>query len=122
MPVTTITYKEKKIVFIHFEGCNKKEDMLNVVKETTDYLLAFPDKDIRVLFDFSLAFGSKEYMKLAQEGRERVYKVKNLKSACFGLNAAKKVLLHVYNAITNTRGLAPFSSREEALEYLISPN
>lgn len=119
MPVTTITYKDHKIVFIHFEGCTRKEDMLDVVKQTTYYLLNFPDKNILVLFDFSLAYGSKEYMQLAQEGREKVYQVKNLKSACYGLNAAKRIILKVYNTLFNGKGMMPFDSREEALEYLI---
>lgn len=120
MPITTLTHQSKKVVFIDYQGCSNKDDMLDMVRQTTDYVLAMPDPHVLMLFDYTHAFGSRDYMKLAQESRDKIYKAKSTKSACIGISGIKKVLLQGYNAIGGSRGLKPFNTKEEALDYLVS--
>lgn len=119
MPVSNIFHHGKKVVFIDYTGCASKQDMLDMIDQTTIHVLAQPEPHVLLLFDYSDAYGSKDYMKKAQEGRDRIYQSKSTKSACIGVTGLKKVLLQGYNAISGSRGLKPFNSKGEALDYLV---
>lgn len=120
MPIKDITHMGKKIISIDFEGCRSKQDMLDMAYQTMDYLLAQSENHLRIFFDYSHGFATREYMKVAQEGREKLLKTKTTTSAAIGISGIKKVLLQGYNAVSTSKGIKPFDSRGEALDYLVS--
>ncbi|UXP33134.1 hypothetical protein N6H18_04095 [Reichenbachiella agarivorans] len=119
MPITQITHQGKKIIFVDYEGCRNKQDMLDMVVQSTDYLLAQPDKHLLILFDYTHAHGSSEYMRLAKESRDKIYQTKTTKSAAIGISGIKRILLNGYNALSSAKGMQPFDTKSAALDYLV---
>lgn len=115
-----MTYKGKKIITVSYEDFQSKELMIDSAKRLADYILSQPEKHIRVFIDLTDALGSREFMAASKDARLRVYNEKTTTSAAIGVTGMKKVLLKGYNAISKTKGIVPFSTKEKALEYLVS--
>lgn len=119
MPISDITHQGKQVVLVDYSDCKKKQQMLDLALELTDYLLAKPDKHLLVLFDYTDAFLSSEFMKVAKEGRAKLYQTKTAKAAALGVTGIKKVLLKGYNALSKGEGIQMFDTKTEALDYLV---
>ena len=120
MPINQMTYRGKKIITISYEDFQSKELMIDSARRLGDYILSQPEKHIRVFIDLTEALGSREFMAASKASRMRVYKEKTTTSAAIGVTGMKKVLLKGYNAISQTRGVVPFDTKEQALEYLVN--
>tara|TARA_Y100001949_G_C15783468_1_gene241691 strand:+ start:57 stop:416 length:360 start_codon:yes stop_codon:yes gene_type:complete len=118
MPVSTINYKNKRIVFIDYTDCKTKEEMIATLREAAELFKASPEK-VLSLSDFTDAFGSKEFMDESKRLSVEVLRAKTEKAALLGITGIKKVLLKGFNAFS-TNKLVPFDTKEEALEYLVS--
>lgn len=117
MSISIIKHKGKDIVFTDYTHCKTPDETVQVVNEAEKFLLAYPGKAL-VMIDVTGAHGSKEYMERAKEVSKKVsHKV--AKRAVVGISGLKMILFQGYTRIIkgNTR---PFSTREEALEFLIS--
>ncbi|MBU2914993.1 hypothetical protein [Reichenbachiella agariperforans] len=119
MSISQITHRGKKIVLIDYSKCKNKQDMLQLGSEVPDYLIDLPEEHLLILFDYTNAHGSSEFMKQANESRERVLHHKTTKSAAIGITGIKKILLKGYNALSSNDGMQPFDTKEAALEYLL---
>ncbi|WP_370088652.1 hypothetical protein [Ekhidna sp.] len=120
MPIDQTLYKGKKIITVSYEDFQSKELMIESAKRLADYILSQPEKHIRVFMDLTEALGSREFMAASKAARMRVYAEKTTTSAAIGVTGMKKVLLKGYNAISKTKGVVPFDTKEQAMEYLIS--
>ncbi|SNS49613.1 hypothetical protein SAMN05421640_0392 [Ekhidna lutea] len=120
MPIDQTTYKGKKIITVSYEDFQSKELMIESAKRLADYILSQPEDHIRVFMDLNEALGSREFMAASKAARLRVYAEKTTTSAAIGVTGMKKVLLKGYNAISKSKGVVPFDTKEQALEYLIS--
>ncbi|MEQ9468982.1 MAG: hypothetical protein RLN88_16350 [Ekhidna sp.] len=120
MPINQVTYQGKKVITISYEDFQSKELMIDSAKRLADYILSQPEGHIRVFIDLTEALGSREFMAASKAARMRVYKEKTTTSAAIGVTGMKKVLLKGYNAISKTKGIVPFDTKEKALEYLVN--
>lgn len=120
MPIDQTLYKSKKIITVSYEDFQSKELMIDSAKRLADYILSQPEKHIRVFMDLTEALGSREFMAASKAARMRVYAEKTTTSAAIGVTGMKKVLLKGYNAISKSKGVVPFDTKEQAMEYLIS--
>ena len=121
MPIQDIDHKGIKIVTIDFEDCRTKDDMVKMAHKITDYLIKHPDKTLNIFFDYTHGFATRDYMKVAQEGKKQLLESKEVKSAAIGITGIKKVLLQGYNKLGSNKGIVPFNTKEEALDYLATP-
>lgn len=115
MPVSWITYKEKKILFIDLKHL-EKEQMLEVIEEQKKIIDKSP-VPVLLLNDFTDTFASEEYMDRAKKyGKEQKDKIK--KTALVGIQGIKKFLAHIYIQFSGNENTKLCSSMEEAKEYL----
>lgn len=119
MPIDQTLYKGKKVITVSYEDFQSKELMIDSAKRLADYILSQPEKHIRVFMDLTEALGSREFMAASKAARMRVYAEKTTTSAAIGVTGMKKVLLKGYNAISKSKGVVPFDTKEQAMEYLI---
>lgn len=119
MPISEILHQGKKVILVDYSECKKKQEMLDLAYELTGYLLAKPEKHFLILFDYTNAFLSSDFMKVAKEGRTKVYQTKSARGAALGVTGIKKVLLKGYNALSKGEGIQMFDTKEQALEYLV---
>ncbi len=120
MPIDQTTHKGKKIIMVSYEDFQSKDLMIESAKRLADYILSQPEKHIRVFMDLTEALGSREFMAASKAARLRVYAEKTTTSAAIGVTGMKKVLLKGYNAISKSKGVVPFDTKEQALEYLVN--
>lgn len=118
MPISDISHQGKEVILVDYSDCKKKQEMLDLAIELTDCLLAKPDKHLLVLFDYTDAYLSSDFMKVAKEGRIKLYKTKTAKAAALGVTGIKKVLLKGYNALSKGEGIQMFDTKSQALDYL----
>ena len=120
MPIDQTTHKGKKIIMVSYEDFQSKDLMIESAKRLADYILSQPEKHIRVFMDLTEALGSREFMAASKAARLRVYAEKTTTSAAIGVTGMKKVLLKGYNAISKSKGVVPFDTKGQALEYLVN--
>jgi len=117
MSISIIKHQNKEIVFADYTHCQTPEETIDVVNEAEKFLLSYPGEAL-VLVDVTGTSGSKEYMERAKEVSKRInHKVK--KRAIVGVSGLKMILFKGYTRLIkgNTK---PFSTREEALDFLVS--
>ncbi|PIB36648.1 hypothetical protein BFP72_15185 [Reichenbachiella sp. 5M10] len=120
MSISQITHQGKRIIFVDYSQCKNKKEMIDVVSQVADYLLALPDPHLLLLFDYTNAHGSTEFMNAAKAAREKILQSKTTKSAALGITGIKKILLNGYNAVSGEAKMKPFDNKEAALAYLLS--
>lgn len=120
MPISEIQYKSKSIIIVDYSSCKRKEQMLALLAESTDYFKNNKETHLRILMDFTNAYGSKEFMDRAKSDRLEVFKTKTATSAVIGISGIKQILLKGYNVVSPGKGMTPFKTKEQALEYLIN--
>ena len=118
MSVSYINYKGNEILYIDYSQCKTVEDSLNVLDLVKEEVLKTKGSML-TLHNFNGAFGSSAYMKKADEYAKKYFNQKTAKNAVLGIEGLKKILLLGHNTVSKNK-LIPFSTREEALEYLVS--
>jgi hypothetical protein len=121
MAISELIHQEKKIIIVDYSALRKKEEMIAGAIEAKEYFLKVPEKDLLVLFDYTDTHLSSDFMKVAKESREELYKVKTFRSAALGITGIKKILVKGYNALrTSGEGIQVFDTKSEALKYLVA--
>ena len=116
MEFQTIDYKSKTIYIVPFSACKTKEEMLQMLEALGELMRASEDK-ILTLIEADGVNISNDFMSRASELSRDVFQHKREKGAILGINGLKAVFLKAYNLFSKDK-LVPFSTREEALEYL----
>lgn len=117
MRVEWISHKGKKILFINYSEIKSQGEMLEVLNESLK-IIREASGTILALSDMTNASVGPDFMKEAKEkGKELAGKAE--KTAILGITGLKSMLLKGYNLFTGET-MKPFSTREEALDYLAS--
>lgn len=120
MNISKIQYKGKEIVITSYKDCRSKEQMIDVLQQSVNYIRSKPQTNILHLTDIRGGFGSVEFMNEVKRWNKDLFTKKLSKSAIIGVEGVKFILLKAYNSVpTVTIKTVPFESKEEALEYLI---
>lgn len=112
---SVILYEGKEISYIDYRGMNEKE-MIQTLEQASEHTLA-DNKQRPLLTNIQGAFVLPDFLKRAKEEGKRTRHL-TLKSAVIGVDGPKKVLLKFFNLFVGNE-MTPFSSEEEALEWLI---
>jgi len=118
MALSTLLHNQRKIIYADYSDCNNKDEMMQLARELTAFLLEQPEKEVLVLFDYTDTYLSSEFMKVVKEEREKFYRQKTAKGAALGVTGIKKVLLKGYNALSRGAGIQLFDTKLDALNYL----
>lgn len=112
-----INYKGKEILYDDYSGLTGDE-MAKLIPVITHLTFESGKKDILLIVDVSNAFANKAAVNQFGESGT-ISKHLLTKTAVLGITGVKKILLKVVNRVTSLNA-KPFSSAEEAKEYLIS--
>ncbi|MEO9964741.1 MAG: hypothetical protein ABJF11_03065 [Reichenbachiella sp.] len=88
----------------------------------SDDSLAKAEPHLLILFDYTDAYLSSDFMKFAKEEREKLDKTKTAKGATLSITGIKKILLKGYNVLIKGEGIQMSDSKSEALDYLVRNN
>lgn len=117
--ISTIFFKKKRIVHVKYTHCVTEQDLLQVLKESEDYVRK-SSVNILMLVTTPLSVkGTKEYMREVRRVRKEVFNKKVDRWAITGLNGFNKVLLKSFN-MTAQKKILHFEKEEQALDYLVS--
>ena len=112
-----IKYNEKEILYTDYKNLDG-EEFVKIIKVLTEDLLGMGKKDLLLLLDLQGSYANKEIVnEFITAGKLSNPIVK--KTAVLGITGVKKVFLNVVNKFTDV-GANPFSTEEEAKEWLIS--
>lgn len=112
-----INFQGKEIIYLDYRG-QSEQQMIGYLKEAEKTILE-DNKPYLTLTNISDAFATKGFLKQAGRLGENTGHL-TIKGAIVGLNGGKKVLLKVFNRLfAGKKGLQPFDSEKEALEYLV---
>ncbi len=118
--ISTIEYKEKKILFADFSFAGKKEEVLEVIEDYKKFIVQFEEGTVLTLTNFDQAYFDQqinvELKELLKHNKKYV-----VKSAIIGVSTARKLFLETTAALTG-RKLGVFKTIEEAKEYLSADN
>ena len=110
-------YKENDILYTDYKNL-QGEEFVKIIKVLTEDLLGMGKKDILLLLDLQGSYANKEIVnEFIAAGKLSNPFVK--KTAVLGITGVKKVLLNVVNKFTDV-GANPFSTEEEAKDWLVS--
>ena len=112
-----ITYKDKEIYYIDYKGLLDKE-LLNTIIVNVKKIEELGEKrgKLLIIFDYTDTFASEEVMEYLKSNIEYLKYIK--KSAILGIIGIKKILLNVFNKLTNSHTVA-FNTIEEAKDWLV---
>ena len=116
MPVSYITYKDRKILHVDFKDIKDKERVLVTLEDMVTHYKAAKD-EIFLLFDVRGCFTDPEVMDKLKNYGKNVFKGRSKKRAVLGVSGIKGLLLRGYSLFTNTE-VATFDDIEEAKNYL----
>ena len=117
MKVQWITHKGKKVLFSDYSNVKSQAEMLSILNQYLEEVRASSGK-ILIFADVSDAATGPDFMKQAKEqGKSLIERTD--KSAIIGITGLKGMLLKGYNLFSGDK-MKPFSTKEEALDYLVS--
>jgi len=117
MKVQWITHKGKKILFSDYSNVKSQTEMISILDEYLKQIRSSSGK-VLVFSDVSDAATGPDFMKKAkEEGKSLIERTD--KSAIMGITGLKGMLLKGYNLFSGDK-MKPFSTKEEALDYLVS--
>jgi len=112
-----LTHKGKNILYEDYTNLTG-EQIAQLVPAITKLTEEKDYKDILLLLDFSNSFANKEATNAFGESG-KISKERLIKTALLGITGVKKVLLSFVNRVSKVDA-KPFSSEEEAKDWLIS--
>jgi phenylalanyl-tRNA synthetase beta subunit len=115
MSASWIDYKGKEILFIDYRGLGMEES-LETLNRANEMMQERGGK-ILVLVDTRDTYTSPEFMARLKESGKQLGSVME-KQAVVGITGLKAILLDAYNRFTGA-SLRPFSTQEEAKEWLV---
>jgi hypothetical protein len=118
MTVEWIEYKGQKIMYVDYSKCKNKEEMIQLLEHVAA-IHGTSETPLLTLSNFEGTFGSREFMERAQKLGREVLHPKRKKGALLGIMGIKRIIYDTYTKITGDN-LRAFSSREDALEYLVN--
>lgn len=112
-----INYQGKEIIYLDYRGQTEKQ-MISYLKEAEKMILT-DAKPYLTLTNISDAFATKGFLEQASTLGKRTGHL-TIKGAIVGLSGGKKILLNVFNRMfVGKKGLKPFDTEREAMEYLV---
>ena len=115
--VSKIMHKGKEILFIDYNGTADDNEMIRILKEAQQIVIK-ENKPYLQLTDISNAHATSKFTKeLKRVGAETPKTA--TKRAIVGITPIKKIILTGYNFIIGGVGLKPFSTIDEAKDYLV---
>ncbi|MGL1885100.1 MAG: hypothetical protein OCD76_01200 [Reichenbachiella sp.] len=110
-----INHKGRVIIFLDYQGLTP-DGIVEAMKEAESFVLK-EQKRVLTLTNFTEAFATPKVMEQAKLLKAGIMHLTD-RSAVYGLSIAKTVILKGFNKITKAKGIKPFSTREQALQYL----
>lgn len=118
MPVSYITYKEKKILYVDLSESKTEKRSLELLEETKDAYLAATEK-LLVLVNTEGALVNPAISAKMKEYGKRYFNDRAERRAFVGVQGLKKLILKAYTGIVGGN-IKMCNSVEEAKEYLVS--
>lgn len=118
MPVTYITYKGKKILYVDLSESKSEKRSLELLEETKEAYLAASQK-LLVLVNTNDAFINPIISSKMKEYGKQYFNERAEKRAYLGVQGLKKLILKAYTRIVGGN-IQLFDDIEEAKEYLVS--
>lgn len=118
MGMSYIEHKGKKVLFVDYSGCKTSEDMVALLDKVREEFLNTSGKFL-TLNNFNNTFGTQEFMDKANRYGKEIFDERTEKTAVLGITGIKKILLTGYNQFVKNKQ-KPFSTKEAALDYLVS--
>lgn len=118
MPVSFIQYKGEEIIFCDFKEMKDKQQIFDQLDEMAD-IFKQSGGDLLVLTDVRGTKNDPEIVDKTKKLGKEVFSVYAKKRAIIGMDGLRKLILRGYNAITGN-DLKPFSTLDEAKDYLVS--
>lgn len=115
--VSKIMHKGKEILFIDYNGTADDNEMIAILKKAQQIIIQ-DNREYLQLVDISNAHATSKYMTVAKQVAKDTPKTAT-KRAIVGITPMKKILLSGYNFIIGGIGLKPFTTLEEAKDYLV---
>jgi hypothetical protein len=112
-----IEYKGKEIVCIDYRGLIEDEEVIEFVREATDYVIGLERPSLQ-LTDVSNVFFTPPIMEVINQCADEA-KSYVLKDAIIGIKGAKRILFQLYSMILGGKARA-FSDDVSAKEWLVS--
>ena len=115
-----VEYKGKPIYYVDYSNIKTNEEFMSVIKQSNSFrekTKAEGKKDLLMLVDIR---GSFVYGDVLTEVKKagKITKEKTLKEAVVGISGGKKILLKIFQSITNMN-LKVFETIEEAKDWLV---
>ncbi|WP_421764991.1 hypothetical protein [Ekhidna sp.] len=118
MPISFIEHQGKKIIFCDFKEMKDKQQIFDQLDEMAETFKQ-SGGNLLVLTDVRGTKNDPEIVDKTKRLGKEVFSVYAKKRAIIGMDGLRKLILKGYNAITGN-DLKPFSTIEEAKDYLIS--
>jgi len=112
-----VEYKGAEILLNDYSNLTG-ENFIETLQVLTEHFLKQEKKDILLLLDVRNSYSNKEIIEALNKASKRI-KPFVKKSAVIGVTGVKKILLNVINKVSSL-GANPFSSEEDAKEWLVS--
>ncbi len=118
--IQKIVHKGKEILYINYQGCKSEQEMIALLKEAAALIIK-ENKPYLQLTDMTNAFATPGYMKEAKKIAKDTPKLAK-KRAIVGIDSAGRLfLLKMYSIVIGSENaVKPFSSLEEAKDWLVS--
>jgi hypothetical protein len=119
MPAKWMDHKGKRILYVDFRKL-KPEEILPLMKESDDMVLASPSK-VLYLGNIEDAMVSREVMGQLKQYASKSVRKKFEKLAVVGVAGVKKVFLDAFVAMLDKSGVQvkSFRTEDDALEWLV---
>ena len=118
MPVSYITHRGRKILYVNFKDMKTKDIVMNNIEEMKKFYVEATE-DIYLLLDVRGTYNDPEVMDRLKTYGKMYFNGKSVKRAVLGVSGVKKILLKGYAMFTKTE-VQPFDSEEDAKDYLAS--
>ena len=118
MPVSYITHKGRKILYVNFKDIKSKETVMTNIEEMKKFYLEATEQ-IYLLLDVRGTFTDPEVMDKLKHYGKQYFSGRSKKRAVLGVNGIKKIMLKGYAMVTKT-DVQPFDDEEAAKDYLAS--
>lgn len=117
MPISFIEHKGEKILFVDYTSCKSIDEMVKLLDDVRRLYERSTTK-FKALNDFTGVSANNDFLNHANRYKE-LFDAKTERTAILGVTGVKKILLNGYNIFVKNKQM-PFSTKEEALEYLVN--
>ena len=104
-------------MFADYRLCKKPDQQLQLLDEVAVTMRSY--QDVRLIVDYSDISAGPNYMAKLKEYGNTVFKKHMKCSAVLGITGLKKILFNGYQLATGAKHVKAFSSKDEALDWLV---